>query len=271
MPEVEALRRHVFPLLRNRRIESVQVLKPRIVRPDTADTFPRKILSLKIADLERAGKFLRFRLESSNRQAVSLITHLGMTGHIIVDQKGDPVARHAAVILNLDKGRFVFEDARQFGRMTADPAALPDLGPEPLGDDFTPEYLGKALSTSRQPVKVRLLDQSLIAGIGNIYASEALFLAGIRPERPSADISAVEVKRLHEAIRAVLERAIQVNVAEMQAGKSAYYQDAKGDFRKELRFQVYDRQGEPCVRCKAGIERIVQASRSSYRCPKCQR
>ncbi len=271
LPEVEALRRQVRPSLRNRRIESVEVLKPRLIRPDTVGTFSEGVLGAKIVELERAGKFLLFRLQSPKRGLFTLTVHLGMTGHLLVAPREGPVPKHAAVVFGLDEGRLNFDDPRQFGRMTVSPMALPELGPEPLGDTFTAEHLAGALAGSKQAVKVRLMDQSLIAGIGNIYASEALHLAGISPGRVSAEITNNEVKRLRESIRAVLERAIDSNLAAMQAGDSAYYRETAGKEQGGPRFQVYDRSGEPCLRCKTGIVRLVQAGRSSYFCPGCQR
>lgn len=271
LPEVEALRRQVRPALRNRRIESVEVLKPRLVRPDTAGTFSETVLGAKILELERTGKFLLFRLQSPKRGVFTLTVHLGMTGHLLVAPGEGPVPKHAAVVLGLDKGRLIFDDPRQFGRMTVIPRALPELGPEPLGDTFTVEHLAGALAGSKQAVKVRLLDQSLIAGIGNIYASEALHLAGISPRRVSGEVTKTEVKRLRESIRSVLERAIDANLAAIQAGDSAYYRESTGTEQSSPRFNVYDRDGEPCQRCKTGVVRLVQAGRSSYFCPGCQR
>jgi formamidopyrimidine-DNA glycosylase len=271
LPEVEALRRQVRPSIRDRRIESVEVLKPRLVRPDTAGTFSETLLGAKIVELGRAGKFLLFRLQSPKRGVFTLTVHLGMTGHLLMAPEVGPIPKHAAVVLGLDKGRLIFDDPRQFGRMTVTAMALPELGPEPLGDTFTAEHLAGALAGSKQAVKVRLLDQSLVAGIGNIYASEALHLAGISPSRVSAEVTKSEVKRLRESIRSVLERAIESNLAAIQAGDSAYYRETAGNAQSSPRFNVYDRDGEPCLRCKTGIVRLVQAGRSSYFCPGCQR
>ena len=183
------------------------------------------------------------------------------------------------MVLHLGREKFVFEDTRYFGRLGFDTSALRRLGPEPLGKEFTVGRLAQGLSRSRQPIKVKLLDQSLLAGVGNIYASEALFRAGLAPTRPARRLTGVQIKRLWRAIRAVLREAIICGstVPLNFAGEGAsdglfYFGRAPGapDYYEE-RLQVYDRAGQPCRACAAVIKRRVQAARSTFYCPRCQR
>ncbi len=208
-----------------------------------------------------------------------LVGHLGMTGRMYLLPRTAPLPRHAAVVLNLDRHRFVFEDTRYFGRLTLDASSPAKLGPEPLGPDFTAEYLTTALKGSRQAIKVKLLDQTLVAGVGNIYASEALFRAGISPRTPANRVTRAQVARLRRAIRRVLAEAIRrgstvpLNFAGTGVRDELFYYGREGEegvFFAE-RLMVYDRLGQPCRRCGTRIKRAVQAARSTYFCPACQR
>jgi formamidopyrimidine-DNA glycosylase len=172
----------------------------------------------------------------------------------------------------------VFEDTRYFGRMTLDDSAIAALGPEPLGEAFTAEYFALALQRSAQAIKVKLLDQQLVAGVGNIYASEALFRAGISPRLAARRLKPPQVARLRETIRETLRDAIErgSTVPLNYSGEGNrdglfYFGSApdEGDFYEE-RLQVYDRAGKPCRVCGSGIKRIVQGARSTFYCPKCQ-
>jgi len=201
-----------------------------------------------------------------------------MTGRMYLLPTRAPLPKHAAIILNLGRDQFVFEDTRYFGRFTLDTTPLARLGPEPLGEDFTPERFAKVLRTSGQPVKIRLLDQSVVVGVGNIYASEALFRAGISPSTKARSLTAQAVARLWQSIRKVLAEAIAlgstVPLDFPGRGKRDdlfYYGSAPGapNFYDE-RLYVYDRQNMPCRRCGAPIRRIVQAGRSTFFCPRCQ-
>ncbi len=209
LPEVEVLVRHLSPLLTGRRIVGVTVLKPRSVRPQAPADFVAGLQDAVVDTVHRRGKYLRFGLRSP-LGSFSLTGHLGMTGRMYLLPAGKPLPRHAAVVVDLGEAGWVFEDMRGFGRMTLDPEAVAGLGPEPLGADFTEAVLRDALRKSRQAVKVRLLDQSAIAGVGNIYASEALFRAGISPRRRATTLGAAEVGRLRGAVVEVLEEAIRL-------------------------------------------------------------
>jgi formamidopyrimidine-DNA glycosylase len=280
LPEVEILVRHLAPLLEGRVIRDVEVRRPRIVQPDGVESFARTLVGARFVGLDRRGKYLVFRLRAGRSKATSaLLGHLGMTGRMYLQPVDAPLPKHAAVTLDLGRHRFVFEDTRYFGRLTRDTAPLTHLGPEPLADAFTPDSLAAALKRSAQAVKVKLLDQTVVAGVGNIYASEALFQAGLSPRLASRRLNRHQVFRLHGAIRQVLADAIRFGstVPLDWAGRGPgdglfYYGRAAGtpDYYQE-RLAVYDRAGQPCHRCGVRIRRVVQAARSTFFCPGCQR
>ena len=230
--------------------------------------------------LTRRGKFLLFELEpKSGRKPVQLAGHLGMTGRMYLLPSTARLPKHTAVSLELGDDRFVFEDTRYFGKFTLSLEGLEQLGPEPLGDEFSTAFLAGALSGSRQPIKVKLLDQSVVAGLGNIYASEALFRAGIAPTLPASDLISSQITRLISSIREVLQNAIELGTRAALdfAGSGAkdglfyYGGDSSSPQVIEERFQVYDRAGQPCRVCGQAIKRLVQSARSTYFCPFCQR
>lgn len=201
-----------------------------------------------------------------------------MTGKMFLTLKNVPPPKHAAVVLDLGKFNFIFEDTRYFGRFTLDRTAVEKLGPEPLTADFLPECFARELKRSRQPVKIKLLDQSLVAGVGNIYASEALFRAHISPKRAANRLTIAQVEKLCGAIREVLREAIEfgstvpVNFSGAKSDGLFYFGRAPGapDFYEE-RLRVYDRAGKPCLNCGSPIRRMVQAGRSTFFCPHCQK
>jgi formamidopyrimidine-DNA glycosylase len=182
------------------------------------------------------------------------------------------------VVLDLGAHNLVYQDKRYFGRLTLDTSAVNRLGPEPLNDEFQAETFAQSLKRSRQAIKVKLLDQGLVAGIGNIYASEALFRAGLSPKLAANKLTAAQVRRLRLAIRWVLAEAIEcgstvpLNLGGDKSDGLFYFGRAPGapDFYEE-RLRVYDREGQPCPNCLHPIKRIVQAARSTFYCPHCQR
>lgn len=277
LPEVEVLRRHLLPVLKGRKIQSVHVEREKVIAPTSRQQLTRRLKSARITDLTRRGKFLLFHLSGAQGDNL-LLGHLGMTGRMFVQPKRAPLPRHTAVHLELDRHRFVYVDTRYFGRFTLDLSSLQKLGPEPLEDGFTTELFQAGLKRSSQAIKVKLLDQALVTGIGNIYASEALFRAGISPRRMCRRLRLAVIEALHRTIREVLDEAIGCGSTmpldfSGQGGKSGlfYYGLADGaeDYHTE-RLLVYDREGEPCVNCASPIRRIVQAARSTFFCPKCQ-
>lgn len=279
LPEVEVLVRHLGPLLAGRRVREVTVFRPRVIRPHPAEEFGRRLRGARFAGLRRRGKYLVFTLRRGGARGEQLlIGHLGMTGRLYLLSAAAPLPRHCAVLLDLGRRRLVFEDPRYFGRLTFTDGTLARLGPEPLESKFTPAGLAAALRRSRQAVKVKLLDQRVAAGLGNIYASEALFRACLSPRRPARSLRPAEVWRLHRAIRAVLREAIRFGstVPLDWAGTAGgdglfYYGRAAGapDYYRE-RLAVYARAGQPCRRCGGEIRRLVQAGRSTFYCPRCQ-
>src|SRR4051794_23574326 len=182
LPEVEVLVRHLEPLLRNKKVRGVQVLRAKVLAPTSTAKFSRTLQGTKFASLVRRGKYLVFTLRcGAQREPVKLVGHLGMTGRMYLLPAKAVLPKHAAVVLDLGRTRFVFEDTRYFGRLTLDTQALARLGPEPLDEKFTVEEFGAALKLSGQAIKVKLLDQSLVAGVGKNYFKENLFITGIFP------------------------------------------------------------------------------------------
>jgi formamidopyrimidine-DNA glycosylase len=279
LPEVEVLRRHLAPLLRGRVILGVAVTRPKTVAPSSPARFAESLIGAVFGAVERRGKYLLFHVRTAGQHRSLLLGHLGMTGRMFLAWANDPLPKHTAVALNLGDVRFVFEDTRYFGRLSLDASAVDRLGPEPLEDAFTASAFAESLHRSRQPIKVKLLDQSLVAGIGNIYASEALYLARVSPRRAANRLKPEEVKALRAAVRRVLREAIRfgstvpLDFAGTKEGDGLFYYgrspEAAGDYTERLR--AYDRAGQPCRRCQTPIRRIVQAARSTYFCPHCQR
>jgi formamidopyrimidine-DNA glycosylase len=279
LPEVEVLRRHLEPLVKGKRIRRVEVNRERVLAGTPIPIFERTLNGARFGSVTRRGKYLLFAMQPPGRsKSFRLIGHLGMTGRMYLLPANVPLPKHAAVVLDLGREQFVFEDVRYFGRLTLNAGSVADLGPEPLAKAFTAKALGAALKRSRQPIKVRLLDQRVVAGVGNIYASEALFRAGISPHRRSDGLSPAEIARLRNNVRKVLAEAIEwgstVPLSYASTGKKDglfYFGSAKGgEGFYEERLRVYDRAGQPCKRCRAKIVRCVQAARSTFYCKHCQ-
>lgn len=268
------------PLVAGRTIRRVDVRRPKVVLPDAPTAFATALTGAKILSLTRRAKYLVFTVRPRDRRPTFLLAgHLGMTGRMFVEPLGGPLPKHTAVVLELDRRqRFVFEDPRVFGRFSRDATPLGALGPEPLGPEFTPERFGEALRRSRQAIKVKLLDQSLLAGVGNIYASESLFRARISPRLAARRLTPLQVHALWREIRAVLAEAIAwgstvpLSFGSAGSGDGLFYfgqADGSPNYYHE-RLQVYDRAGEPCCVCGTAIRRSVQAARSTFACPRCQ-
>jgi formamidopyrimidine-DNA glycosylase len=278
LPEVEVLVRHLAPLLKGREIKGSDVRRARIISPGTPEAFSRKLRGATFGALGRRGKYLLFELRGAGGQKFTVVGHLGMTGRMYVQAAGKPLPKHAAVVIDLGLKKFVFEDTRYFGKFTLDLSAVEALGPEPLSEEFTVENLAQGLARSAQPIKVKLLDQSLVAGIGNIYASEALFRARISPRLAARKLKRPRMDQLWQSIRETLTEAIELGstVPLNYSGTGErdglfYYGSAAGaEELYEERLRVYDRAGKPCLVCGTPIKRIVQAARSTFYCPHCQ-
>ncbi|MEI6341517.1 MAG: bifunctional DNA-formamidopyrimidine glycosylase/DNA-(apurinic or apyrimidinic site) lyase [Verrucomicrobiota bacterium] len=283
LPEVEVLRSHLNERLPGLQVRSVTVLKPRVARPVTEAQLAQALVGATFRAVLRRGKHLVFRLNQPQGHDAWMHVHLGMTGRVRIDPAADALPRHAAVALALGPRdlRWVLVDPRQFGRVGL--GQPHGLGPEPLDDTFLPEHLALALASSRQSIKARLLDQSVVAGIGNIYANEALHRAGVRPSRPAMDLRPAEIQRLHAAIRHVLAKAIAMGKAmelDFADGMDGlfYFGQAPDLASSESpvpsaveAWGVYDRVGEACRRCGSLIQRSMLAGRATFHCPRCQR
>ena len=272
LPEVETYVRELEPLLRGRRITRAAVTWPRTIAAPTATMFVDQIADQRFSDFSRRGKYMLLGLESGD----TLIVHLRMTGKLLVMAGDAPVDKHTHVVLDLDNGQRVhYNDTRKFGRMwlvTNPETVLRKLGPEPLSEAFSPAQLGAALAGRSAAVKALLLNQEIIAGVGNIYADEALFAAGIAPLRAGGDLSEAEVTALHDAVRRVLAAGIAARGSSLGGSSLQNYlrpSGEQGGFQEQ--HQVFRRTGEPCRTCGQPIERIIVAQRSTHYCPHCQR
>ena len=267
LPEVETTRRGVEPHLAGRRIEAVTVRDARLrwpVREDLA-TF---LVGRPIEAVERRAKYLLLVLDRGDR----ILIHLGMSGSLRLDDPANPPRKHDHVEWLLDSGKALrLHDPRRFGavltdRVDAPHARLTALGPEPLAPAFDGDYLAGHLAGRRVAVKQAIMNAAIVVGVGNIYASEALFLAGIHPRRPAGSLDRSECAALAAAIRQVLEAAIAQGGTTLRDFLSP--SGDPGYFRQTL--NVYERTGQPCRRCGTPIERVVLGQRSTWFCPECQ-
>lgn len=272
LPEVETIVRDLNRLVRGAAIAEVQVVRPDLVTGDPAH-FSEVLRGARIERIDRRAKNILLHLSGTDPEIEWLKVNLGMTGRLLVQQEDAPEPKHLGVRFVLgDRRRLLYEDVRRFGELSLLSADAwreqeAQLGLEPLSDEFTVEALLELLRRSRSPIKVWLMDQKRVVGIGNIYASEALFHARIRPTKPAHDLSAPAAKRLHDGIQKVLNQAI-----EFRGTTLVDYRDAAGERGSfAARLCVYGREGQPCVRDGTPIRKIVQAGRSTFFCPHCQR
>ncbi len=283
------MRRGLAPHLDGARLDEVVQRRPDLRFP-FPDDFAARLRGARIGALTRRAKYLLAPLDTGE----TLVAHLGMTGRFTIEHKredadGGPDApgrfhhaagadpKHTHVVLTTDRGVSVsYNDARRFGYMTLIPTArleespyFKGLGPEPLGEGFCAAVLASAFSGRRQSVKATLLDQRVVAGLGNIYVCEALHRARLHPERAAGDIGPSEIRRLVAAIRTVLCEAIAAGGSTLRDYRSA--DGALGYFQHA--FKVYGREDDPCIspRCRGVIRRVVQSGRSSFFCSRCQR
>ena len=265
LPEVETVKNELMPYVVGHKITDVVLLWAGIVKEPSPEEFRRRLIGQKITGLTRRGKYLPFSLSGGD----TLIAHLKMTGALLLDP--DKPERFTRVVFGFSDGsELVFTDTRRFGVMYLvkdEKDVVGKLGVEPLSNEFTPKVLAGLLAKRKAPIKAVLLDQTVIAGIGNMYADESLFSAKIHPMRKAGEVSPIEIKALHRAIREVLTKAIGSKGASISTYKcpSGELGTAHFDFR------VAHRGGEPCPRCKTMIQRVKIRNRSSYHCPKCQR
>ncbi|MHB9112458.1 MAG: DNA-formamidopyrimidine glycosylase [Thermoleophilia bacterium] len=251
-------------------IYRVDVQDPTAVAPGSPESFKRRLRGRSIRAVDRRGKYLRLELDSGD----TLVIHLRMTGRLTHLQLPLPKEekKHLRLLFRFaDRTGLSFHDTRRFGRaFVLNPAQNKEywgkLGPEPLDSDFNPKYLRQVLQGRSRPIKSLLLDQALVAGIGNIYADEALFGARIMPTRPSGNLDDSEIQRLTKSIKATLKKAISLQGSSIDTyrdsqGRRGSYQDI---------FQVHRRLGEPCPVCNTRVEKIRLGGRATYFCPGCQ-
>jgi formamidopyrimidine-DNA glycosylase len=271
LPEVETIRRQLAPAIEGRRIDAVQISDPKWCEPAPPEEVEQAIEGRRIERLDRRGKWLIWELADE----VYLVMHLRMTGNLLLVPAGDTEQRFKRVQFDLDDGRHVlFCDARRFGTgvVLLGHDALQDyfasrVGIEPLGPDFTAEALRAMAKDRKAPVKAFLLSQERVAGVGNIYADEALWRSKIHPLRPVGTLKAQQIESLHEAVIHVLHAGIDAKGATIDDYRDA--SGAEGSFQDK--FQVHLREGEPCPRCGSTIRKIRAAGRGTYFCPNCQR
>jgi formamidopyrimidine-DNA glycosylase len=272
LPEVETIRARLAPRLEGRTFERVEIVDPRLTRPEPPEAIAQALEGERIVTVGRRGKYLVFTFDSGRH----LLVHLRMTGNVEHPARGglaaDPYRR---AVVRLDDGSDVaYRDVRRFGTWALlEPGELDGyfaarrLGGEPLERGFTTRALAQSLAGRRAPIKAALLDQRAAAGIGNIYADEALWRAKIHPLRPAGSLDADEIARLRKAIRAALEMGIARQGATLRD-----YRDPEGRRgRMQDEFKVYGRAGEPCPRCGTLIDKTRAGGRGTWYCPHCQR
>jgi formamidopyrimidine-DNA glycosylase len=269
LPEVETIRRQIEPAIVGRAIESVEVLDERWTRPIDPREVERALVGRRIEAVERRGKYLLLRLDADR----TLAMHLRMTGNLLLTEPdAKPAHLRASIVLD-DGTRLLFTDARRFGQaVVLEGDGLDDyfasrLGVEPLSAALTAKELCRLASGRRAPLKSFLLNQAGVAGIGNIYADEALHRAALHPLSPAGSMKPEDCERLRGGIVATLEAGLRSGGASVDD-----YRDARGERgAMQDEFLVHTREGKPCPRCGAEIRRIVVAGRSTYFCPSCQR
>jgi formamidopyrimidine-DNA glycosylase len=278
LPEVETVMRGLAARLEGRRISRAALARGdlrRLIPPG----FAERLTGARVISFRRRGKYILMRLSGGD----SVLIHLGMSGRMAIHGPGEalpPPAKHEHLVMETEEGwRVGFIDPRRFGLLDLVPTAAEDahpllagMGPEPLDERFTAATLSAALKDRRTPIKAALLDQRIVTGLGNIYVSEALFRAGINPERLAGTVAGARARRLVPAIKETLRDAIAAGGSSLRDyvqpdGELGYFQHA---------WKVYGREGEPCERCPGppgcpGIRRIVQAGRSSFFCPQTQK
>jgi formamidopyrimidine-DNA glycosylase len=263
LPEVETIKNELMPHVLGREIEDITLFWEGIVKQTSTGEFRSRVVGQTITGLARRGKYLLFSLSSGE----ILVMHLKMTGSLLLNSDDD---RFTRAIIHIGGGtKLHFRDPRKFGAMwlTGDENAVADrLGPEPLEAGFTPEILSQRLRHRVAPIKAILVDQAFLAGIGNMYADEALFDAGIHPLRPGGSLSRDEIKRLYGAILSVLKKAIGNKGASVRN----YYRPSGELGTAHFEFRVAHGLGKNCPRCGTPIKRITVRNRGTYFCPKCQ-
>lgn len=270
LPEVETVRRGLTRLVEGATIDHVEVFYAKMVRPD-AEEFTADLIGRRIERIDRRGKYLLFRFSGG----LTLVSHLRMEGKYDVQPEGSPLAKHTHVVFHLtDQRELRYNDTRKFGRMRLVPTGTEDqeipslgkLGPEPTEESLTLAYMQTIFGKSHKVVKPFLLDQSRIAGLGNIYVDEVLWLSKINPLTPADDLTVDQLKTLRQNIIDEIARAIQGHGTTVHSFSNAFGET--GNFQNNL--HIYGHEGEPCERCGTEIVKIKVAQRGTHYCPHCQ-
>jgi formamidopyrimidine-DNA glycosylase len=277
LPEVETIKRGLAPFIKRKKIVEVEILRPKLIKGMSPSIFAGKLKGDTILGIERRAKYLLVLLKSGN----TLIFHLGMTGALLksvhkrpLSKTGEEAQKHIRIRFHLSGNTTLdFSDLRLFGKIWLVPSKkvseqpeIKKLGVEPFSKEFTLDWFVKELAKRKTKIKLLLMDQAFVVGVGNIYANEILFKAGIHPARPANKVTAEEVKKLHQDIIAVLTEAIKHggssvdNYVDAEGGEGSY-----GKLHK-----VYDRKGKQCPKCGGVIHRMSLGQRGTYFCPKCQ-
>ncbi len=269
-PEVEAVARALRPVVRGQTIRGCKIVHPVVVPAAQRKLLPRHICGAKILRVERRGKYLLLPLSRG-----CLIFHFRFDGQLLWSdgaRKRTPKDIHADVLFHLNRGTLAFVDPRHLGRVEwhaapEEVSGIASLGPDALSSRFAAATLAQILGRTDRPVKVALLDQTRLAGIGNIYSSESLWRARLDPRRPANSLRTAEIRRLHKAVVSVLRRALECCL-----NPAPDFRDPEWWFQGlEQILAVYGRGGKPCPRCGGKIRRITQAGRSTFYCPNCQK
>ena len=270
LPEVETIRRTLAEHVTDMKIEAIKLIWTTAVCGWKDQSFEALVTGRRIQAIDRRGKYLLIRLDED----LTLIAHMRMTGRLNYYTENQDPEKHTHVVFRLEHGEVHFSDVRKFGRIQVIPtplciseSSLCKLGPEPLEAEFTPEVLRGRFGKKKLSLKAALLDQHVLAGLGNIYVDESLFQAGISPERGVDTLTEEEISKLHQAIQNVLQAGIDA-----QGTSFRDYRDAngeKGSFEQAL--QVYGRAGKPCQICGQTLERLRLAGRTTVYCSRCQR
>ncbi len=270
LPEVETVRRRLAPVLEGRSLVDVEITDPRLTRPFDPDEVARELEGERVALVDRRGKYLIVRFESGR----ALLIHLRMTGSVLHGARGAlPDDPHRRAVVRLDDASDVaYRDVRRFGTwLLLEPAEVDSyvdarVGREPLAAAYKAKHLAAELAGRRAPVKAAILDQRTVAGVGNIYADEALWRARIHPLTPAAELDPDAVKALHRGIR----QALQAGLRRQGSTLRDYRLPDGGTGSAQHEFKVYGRGGEPCDRCGSPIDKIRVAGRGTWYCPSCQ-
>jgi len=261
LPEVETIVQGLKRRVSQQRIEQIRIYDPKVAKMLSGE----RIAGRWIIDIRRRGKYIIFELN----EGLDLIVHLRMSGRLLYQQNEPQSVHWVRAVIKLDNGFLVFRDRRRLGTMELSRSERLDrrLGVEPLSPELSLHYLRQRLAVSRRPIKIFLMDQTVIAGIGNIYAQEILFAAGVHPQREARSLNDYEVKRLIEAIKDILTLALRhqgTTVSDFQNVDAV-----EGGFQNLLK--VYGRENEPCLVCQTPIKKIKQQGRSTYFCERCQK